>query len=233
MLEKLIDTPSGQALEPFANTADDLTQMVSDCQDTNGDYFRSRRWTHSCVKLCADGFAENCTGTSSKDYCYWEADFGVSQRDIQQGKVFNFSGFARGNFNYRIDSVGINFVGTGIRNCSASASPDACYGGGYVPYTLTHTGPFYVRNFRGEDVESRLFDGSIEHARGLGSERYLTNPLSDADNSLIKQFMRGEFTGRPLDGNFVLRVWEEDGVDFTAIQDVQVVLNYRYWTKFN
>ena len=45
--------------------------------------------------------------------------------------------------------------------------------------------------------------------------------------------MRHEFEGRPLDGNFVVRIWDEDGVDFGSVQDLQLVLKYRYWTKFN
>jgi hypothetical protein len=233
MLEKLKDVAQDQALTPFVNTSDTLTELQPACEDSDGAIFRSTRWNRSCVKLCADGFADNCSTSNSKDYCYWEAQFGFSQRDIQIGKVFNFSGFARGNFNYRIDSVGVNFVGTGTKDCSSSSFPQTCFGSGSIPYTLSHTGPFFVRNFKGDDVETKIFDGNIEHARGLAAERYLTNPLSDSDNSLIKQYLRGEFSGRPLDGNFVLRIWDEDGVDFSALQDVQLVLNYRYWTKFN
>ncbi len=78
-----------------------------------------------------------------------------------------------------------------------------------------------------------MFDGNIEHARGLATERYLTNPLSNADDQLIKQYLRAEFQGRPLDGNFAVRVWEEPGVNFEAIKDVQLVVNYRYWTRFD
>jgi hypothetical protein len=185
------------------------------------------------MKLCSDGFADHCNNTNGKDYCYWEATFGLDQRAIQAGKVFNFSGFARGNFNYRIESVALNFVGTALHDCSQSAAPESCYAAGHLPYSLAHVGPFYVRNHNGDDVETKLFDGNIEHARGLASERYLTNPLSSGDQTLLEQYSRRELIGRPLDGNFVLRVWDEDGVDFNAIEDVQVVLGYRYWTKFD
>ena len=44
--------------------------------------------------------------------------------------------------------------------------------------------------------------------------------------------MRREFQGRPLDGTFVLRVWEEPGMNFDALEDVQLALEYRYWTRF-
>jgi hypothetical protein len=36
--------------------------------------------------------------------------FNINQRDIEGGNILNQSGFARGSFNYRIESVGLNFV---------------------------------------------------------------------------------------------------------------------------
>jgi hypothetical protein len=111
--------------------------------------------------------------------------------------------------------------------------PTTCNGAAFVPYTLLHNGPFFVRNDAGADFQAFLFNGSIEHARGLASERYLTNPISSTDQGLISSYTRAEFQGRPLDGNFVLRVWEDPSINFEAIQDVQIVFNYRYWTAFH
>jgi len=244
MLEQLQDlsiTTSGvttlqaePALTPFVNTTSaSRNELLPACEDDDGSVFRSTRWQRGCVQLCADGFADHCTADTAKDYCYWEATFGFSQRDIQQGKLFNFSGFARGNFNYRIDTLGLNFVGTQPHDCANAASPQTCYAAGFIPYSIAHLGPFFVRNHKGADVEVKLFDGHIEHARGLATERYLTNPLSQTDDALVTQYLRPELTGRPLDGNFAIRIWDEQGVNFEAIQDVQLVLNYRYWTKFD
>jgi hypothetical protein len=209
MLERLEDSATtSAALIPFVNTTNVREEMLPACQDRDGSTFRQTRWQRGCMKLCEDGFADHCTSSNGKDYCYWQTEFGFSQRDIQKGKVFNFSGFARGNFNYRIESVGLNFVGTALHDCSESEAPETCYAAGYLPYSLNHVGPFFVRNYRGDDVEIKLFDGSIEHARGLATERYLTSPLSSADSALASQFTRSELIGRPLDGNFVLRVWD-------------------------
>ena len=52
-------------------------------------------------------------------------------------------------------------------------------------------------------------------------------------SELMSGYMRKELAGRPLDGTFVLRMWEEPGVNLEAVQDVQLVLNYRYWTAFD
>jgi hypothetical protein len=233
MLEALPNLPESFALAPFVSTGETLTRMLPACEDTTGDLFRATSWRRDCVKLCADGYASNCAGARAETHCFREAEFGVSQRAIQLGKIFNTSGFARGNFNYRIESVGVNFVGSGIRACAVSDLPSTCHAAGYVPYSLYHNGPFYVRNHQGDDFRAYLFDGAVEHARGLGIERYITNPLSSADRELVTPYFRTEFQGRPLDGNFVIRVWEEPGLNFEAIQDVQVVLNYRYWTRFH
>jgi hypothetical protein len=233
MLEKLPSIVQDYALSPFVGTSDSLTTMLPSCQDTDGSVFRANNWQVGCQQLCADGFSSQCDSAAAQTYCYHQTSFGLSQRDIQLGKVLNFSGFARGNFNYRIDSIALNFVGTGTRDCSTSDSPTACAGAGFIPYTLDHVGPFYVRNYQGVDFRAQLFDGSIEHARGLGSERYITNPISSSDQGLLDQYTRSEFQGRPLDGNFVLKVWDGEGTNFDAIQDVQFVIKYRYWTRFN
>jgi hypothetical protein len=57
--------------------------------------------------------------------------------------------------------------------------------------------------------------------------------MSDSDRSLLEAYRRYELQGRPLDGEFVIRVWDDEGFGFDQVQDVQMVLNYRYWTRFD
>ena len=223
---------SGNSPKMYSATTGQRTSTLAVCQDTDGKVFRSEAWTRGCTFLCPDGYSTDCRD-KAKRACYWETSIHVSQRAIEAGHQFKHSGFARGNFNYRVDTLGLNFVGTGLRACEGSESPLACYAGGFIPYSIVHAGPYYVRNHRGTDYEAKLFTGLIEHARGLATERYVTNPMSDADRSLITPYFREELQGRPLDGDYVLRVWDEEGVEFNRIEDVQLVLNYRYWTRFN
>ena len=233
MLELL--SGSGEGLPPdsiFEDTAEDRTAINRVCEDSDGALFHATAWHPGCMKLCPDGYSRDCR-EQAETHCYWETTFHVNQRGIESGAMFNQSGFARGNFNYRIESLGLNFVGTGLRTCEDSNLLSTCYGAGYVPYTLIHEGPYFVRNHAGEDYLARLFTGRIEHARGLATERYFSNPIGSADRDLIQDYMRGELQGRPLDGTFTLRVWDEDGFDFDAIEDVQLILKYRYWTRFN
>jgi hypothetical protein len=234
MLEQADSVVSQNSTFPraFSDTGDTRTSVRQTCEDSDGSMFRATKWGRGCMKLCPDGYSSDCEGRAQV-HCYRDLSFSLSQRALEQGWILNQSGFALGNFNYRIDTLGLNFVGTGVRNCSGSDLPTTCYAGGFVTYSLEHQGPYYVRNHLGADFKADLFTGTIEHARGLGNERYVTNPLGSADKSLMDQYLRREFQGRPLDGNFILRVWEAEGVDFNAIQDVQIVLNYRYWTRFN
>lgn len=235
MLEPVIKASAGPAAQedpaPYVGTGATLTRVRPVCEDRGGTVFRAKSWQRGCLNLCADGYAAECRGSAARSHCYWETQFNVSQRAIENDDLLKASGFARGNFNYRIERVGVNLVGTGIRDCSNVETTSACYGSGFATYTLLHNGPFFVRNHFGNDVLTELFDGRIEHARALANERYVTNPVSSSDESLIGQYLRQEFQGRPLDGNFALRIWDEEGVDFNAIEDVQLVLDYRYWTR--
>lgn len=230
MLERLPNDGTSVILGSFQSTDAAGRIQLSACEDTNGENFRARAWRRECVHLCDSGFSNNCT--DGPEHCYQELSFGISQRWIESGKLFSYSGFARGNFNYRIDSLALNFVGSAVRNCEASDAPSTCYSAGFVPYSIEHDGPFFVSTHDGRDFRAYLFDGRIEHARGLAAERYLTNPLSSTDRDLLTDYMRSELQGRPLDGNFTIRVWDEPGVDFNAIEDIQLVLKYKYWTRF-
>jgi len=214
----------------FSNTGAALTEIRAVCEDSNGEIFRERWSDRFCERVCPAGFGVSCNNNAIEQ-CYRELSFYIDQASIEKGTALLYSGFARGNFNYRLQSVGLNFVGTGIRDCANSDLPSTCYSGGFVPYSLYHRGPYYVRNHYGDDYRAHLFEGVIEHARGLAAERYLSNPISSTDKDLLADFTRGEYQGRPLDGQFTIRVWDEPGVSFSAIEDVQVVLNYQYWTR--
>lgn len=235
MLDRLDDIAGQTNSEKpkfFSDTTDVRKSTMAICQDTDGRVFRDKEWTRGCTYLCPDGYSSDCSDRA-RQACYWETSVNISQRQIESGHQFKVSGFARGNFNYRINSLGLNFVGTSLRSCTDSETPSACYGGGFIPYTIHHNGPYFVRNHQGIDFEAKLFTGAIEHARGLATERYLSNPMSDSDSSLITKYLRQELQGRPLDGEFVIRVWDEEGVEFNRIEDVQLILNYSYWTRFD
>lgn len=94
-----------------------------------------------------------------------------------------------------------------------------------------HMGPFGVRNHMGRLYDAPLFTGRIERARALAAERYVTNPISSADRSLIEPYVRTELRGRPLSGTYLLRIWDDPTLAWENVEDIQIVLNYRYWTR--
>lgn len=217
----------------FASTGEERVRLEFDCHDADGSVFREF-FKRGCRKLCPNGFDGECSSeATAAEHCYQEAHLNLNQRDIESGLLLRNTGFARGNFNYRIESMALNFVGTGLRDCSGAAAPASCFSRGYIPYSLTHAGPFFIRNHLGQDFRADLFTGNIEFARGLGSERYISNPISSADRELLGPYTRFEYQGRPIDGNFTVRVWDDEGIDFSRIEDIQVILTYRYWTRFN
>lgn len=216
---------------PFIATAQHGLALRNACAARDGGTFRLDGWQRRCLNLCADGYGSFCPESGEREECFQELVFDINQKSIELGDQLPLAGFAKGNFNYRIDSIGLNFVGTGIRDCADA--PEGCYNSGFVQYTLDHTGGFFVRNHFGGWFESHLFNASIEHARGLGAERYVSNPIASTERDLLQDYMRQELQGRPLHGNFRLRVWETPGVNFNAIEDVQIVMNYGYWTRFD
>jgi len=155
----------------------------------------------------------------------------AGDRDIEAGRMLSHAGFARGNYNYRINSVGVNLVGTGLRDCSDSLLPSTCYAAGFLQYSLYYNGPYEVTNHMGTSYRAKLFEGVVEHARALAAERYFSNPISSTDGDLLSEYVRTELQGRPMDGAFSPRVWDADGFDFSQLEDVQVVLNYHYWSR--
>jgi hypothetical protein len=200
------------------------------CEDTYGDVFRANHWTRKCQELCVDGFDHSCE--SGQSVCYYELVFRIEAQDVANGTLFERPGFARGSYNYRIDTLGVNFVGSASRSCADSHFPDSCFNNGWIPYSLLHQGsPVVINHFGGTDYVAPIFPGRMEQARGLAAERHLSNPISSADRTLMQDYMNSELRGRPLPGTYVLRVWDAPGVAFDGIEDAQIVLNYRYWTR--
>jgi hypothetical protein len=66
-------------------------------------------------------------------------------------------------------------------------------------------------------------------------ERFLSFPLSSVDEGLLRQagIEKPELRGRPLDGKYRLRVYESPQLRWSRLEDIQIVLQYRYWSPIN
>jgi hypothetical protein len=145
------------------------------------------------------------------------------------------SKFAAGNYNYRDISLAVNLVGTGVRDCTQSPTPD-CFGTGYIEYTLVHDAmEVSVLNASNKAECFNFGAAAINHGKALAAERYITLPIGSADQQLLSQdsIQKLEFQGRPIDGNYKLRIWDSPALSWTHLQDVQVVVTYLYWSAVN
>lgn len=195
-------------------------------------------WTRGCTQLCSGGFSERCSeGEEPTEVCFYELMFSLSEDQLlARGGQFG-GGFAFGNYNYRTGDIAVNLVGTGTRRCGDGES---CYATASVPFSLIHTpnagdstggSAYSVRTHDGSLHPVQLFEGRIESGRALAAERYLTNPLSSADRALLSDYTRREMRGRPMTGNYRLILWDNGSLAFENVEDVQVLWNYRYFTR--
>ncbi len=213
----------------FFDTDQERTRTLRVCTDTDGSVFRSSVWHRRCLGLCPDGYGE-CPG-ALEQHCYYETSFTMDPERLQRQGVLDGAGFAFGNFNYRVEQVALNVVGTNVRDCEAVGGGATCYASGNIAYSIVHDGPYPVRNHGAGLYDAPLFRGRVERARALAAERYLSNPLSGADRSLVEPYLRRELVGRPLSGTYTLRVWDDPALSWNDVEDIQVLLRYRYWTR--
>ncbi len=175
-----------------------------------------------------DAFVHKCNAED----CWYELVVPIS---LDRGALAKTSpesggGLAQGNFNLRHDSIALNLVGTGVIDCSLETP--SCYGNGLVEYDLVHeASSVAISDYTGRDTCFDFGSGWIRGGKALATERYITQPISDADQSLIGQsgIMKREFAGRPVDGLYRLTVHDRPGLQWSKVEDIQLVLGYSYW----
>lgn len=230
--DESISTRNGlwAAPPPFSESGDLGLTTARTCPDRDGRWFRREAFGQlRCVRICPDGYDGSCPPEWAEQRCYRDTTIDIDADTLQHRLLAADAGFASGNYNYRIESIAVNFVGTGLRDCTSGGDTSGCFASGNLSYSLLHQGDFLVRNARGASYIAPIFSGRIESARALAAERYLTNPLSGADRALVEAYVRDEFQGRPMAGTLVLRVWDDPRFAFDRLEDVQLLLNYRYW----
>jgi len=145
------------------------------------------------------------------------------------GEGGQFGGIAARSYNHRLQSVAVNLVGSNIRDCERSSRPSVCYASGFLPYSL-RADQGTIRNHFGERVMPPYDPGNVEFARALSVERYITNPLSSADATLLSDYWRRSFHGYPLSALYRLRIIDVPELDWDAVADIQLVLRHTYYT---
>jgi hypothetical protein len=157
----------------------------------------------------------------------------IDTKALNEGTSKLAGRIARGNYNFRHIDVALNIVGTGVIDCANTPQP-SCYGSGYLEYTLTHDAySVGVLDYEGRSQPFNFGTAAIRRGKSLSIERYLTVPLGQADDALLKQpaISKPEFRGRPLDGSYRLRIHDTPSLAWDAVEDVQIALTYRYWSQ--
>jgi len=200
---------------------------------------RTQRLLDSFSAKCVDDeFAipgqapSECWGKGGVDYL--ERQFSITLAGIESGQIIQQGQIGGGNYNYRINDMAINLVGSNVKDCSLDpGAGTTCYANQFIPYDLIQDGAVKIRNHAGVELPFKLSVGRIHQAKALAAERLMTNPLSSTDSALIQQYRKNEFRGRPIQGVYTLRLHAVPSLRWTNVEDVQFVLGYRYWSAFS
>lgn len=212
-------TTLSASLAPWVATTSKLT-MPGVCEDINGDAFRAK-WTAS------PGCANATLGE-----CFYELPFDITLADIKAGLSGRVAG--RRNYNHRFNSLGVNIVGTGIRNCrNAGTATQDCYANNTLRYSLTHEGAnntFVVSNADAAPFAFPDWNAVITDASALAQERFLTYPVLASDQSAMQAVTTIDYRGRTMAGHYILTVFDAPGLNWDALEDVQLYVDYEYWS---
>jgi hypothetical protein len=185
------------------------------------------------VRRCEGGGRGDARGLA--ETCYWEL-----QRDIIIDAEQHERGFGgltgkvgRDNYNLRHVDLALNVVGTGVLDCAGTSS-SACYASGFVEYDLEHLA--YNAPIVDYDRQTHCFDfakGAVRSGKAIATERYVTLPLGSNERELLSQpaFLKTELFGRPLSGVYRLRIRDTPALVWENLEDIQLVLGYRYWSR--
>jgi hypothetical protein len=194
------------------------------------------RVSGDCVAGSADAFRKAFDYSCDGKACYYDLSqpFVIDTTAVDSGDSKLVGKIAQGNFNFRHLTVGLNVVGTGVTDCSKTPTP-SCYGTGYLEYTLAHDAyatPI-ISHLPEYQTEFNFGAAYINRGKALAAERFITLPVGSADLGLLSQpeIQKQEYRGRPLSGSYRLRIYDVPHLNWAQVEDIQVVLNYRYWSR--
>ena len=221
-------TPTPEAYQATGVSND---VAMANCPDVDGSVMR-RSFEYKCVCLGFDnGICPLGSEGASYQKCFWEYPFTLLLDRIETSDLIPSNNIAIGNFNYRHESLAVNVVGTNVIECTDPEAPSSCYTNAFLPFTLEQGGWVQIRNHNRETVEFQMPAARVEHGKGLTAEVVLTNPLTSTHNSLLSEYWKDGLRGRPLQGEYMLRIWDSPNLVWSRVEDIQLVWKYRYWTS--
>jgi hypothetical protein len=169
---------------------------------------------------------------SSEEVEYLETDFAINLEEIRSGNLLGQGQFQVGNYNYRLIDVGVNLVGAGVKDCdSVPTAGPACEANLFIPFDLSHGGAVSITNHAQQEIPFVLGTGWIRSAKALAAGDVLLTPLTSAQGTALTPLLKSELRGRPVQGNYLLRIHNVPGLVWSALEDVQLYVKYRYWSS--
>lgn len=176
-----------------------------------------------------------CSSTPgvNSEVLYYFHVFSIQLEDFGALGSLSQLGITADNYNYRIRDIAVNLVGTDVLDCSLVTDQTSnCFASAFIPYDLVQAGIVHLRDHGSATWEYLLPEGGIRGGQALAAERLITSPIASADLALISQYWAQEFRGRPLQGEFELRLYAVDEFNFDELQDIQLVVQLDYWSPF-
>lgn len=133
--------------------------------------------------------------------------------------------------NVRWRRVAVNLIGTGIRDCQKSPSPEQCFSEAFLPFQLVHAGPAWTMNhsqaWRAFDLPSAF----IENGKALAIEEWLDPIANSWTTPYVASVARGELFGRPVNGSYELIIEISPEVRLERLEQVQLLIETDYWVR--
>jgi hypothetical protein len=218
---------------PYQETNESRFRFGEYCSDHDGLALRRKHFERLCLCEAEKGICEPGTEGSDIRHCFWQTTFSFNLEDIENGNLIPSHNISLRNYNYRHEGLAVNLVGTNVRDCSGSDIPETCHSNAFIPYTLVHSGKVSVRNHTGDTVNFYMPTARIEYGKGLAAETLVTNPPSSTHNQLLQEYLKTGLRGRPLQGEYVLRIWDVPELKWENVEDIQLIWKYRYWTRMS
>lgn len=202
----------------------DKRLIVSDECQGNTDLSKFFRYT------CEGGRVDQGTAEA----CYWELNqlIRLDMESLNNGFGPLVGKVGVGNYNHRLLTSAVNVVGTGVIDCANNPTA-SCFGSGYLEYDLQHSAfRIPMQDHSGQVTCFDFGNAGVRGGKALASERFITLPIGSADMELIQQpaFTKTELAGRPLSGQYKLRIKDNPSLSWDKVEDIQLVLSYAYWS---
>ena len=106
-----------------------------------------------------------------------------------------------------------------------------CLASGMLKYSLQHSGHVSIRNHYDDVEDFTMTSAWLRGAKALAMETRLSMPMASVDRDAMSTLMHQEFRGRPIQGDYVLRIYDEADLVWENLTDIQWYLEYDYWTR--